>query len=192
MALYNTYSDDELLALLGKGDDFAFKEIYDRYNGLLYLYAYRKLQDREESKDIVQEVFIKLWNNRDAFVIKTFLSGYLYKSVLNRVLNVFKHKNITQHYAAFHNQEIDIDQNETDFLIREKEITALIEQEIANMPPRMKEIYELKKKSFLSTKEIAAQLNLSEFTVSTQLKRALKHLRGKFGLVIFVLYIINS
>lgn len=191
MTLYNSYSDHELLTLLVKGHDLAFKEIYQRYNSVLYLYAYRKLQDKEESKDIVQEVFIALWNNREEFVIKTFLAGYLYKAVLNRVLNVFKHKNITQQYANLYKAEIDIDQNETDFLIREKQISELIEQEIANMPPRMKEIYELKRKAYLSTKEIAEQLNLSEFTVSTQLKRALKHLRGRLGLAIFLLYIIN-
>lgn len=192
MTGYNSYTDKDLVDLLVKDDDAAFREIYKRYNTLLYLYAYRKLQDKEESKDIVQEVFIALWDNRGNFLLKTYLAGYLYKSVLNRVLNVFRHKGITQKYADIQKLEIDVDSTETDFLIREKEISALIASEIDNMPPRMKEIYQLKKQGYLSTKEIAAQLNLSELTVSTQLKRALKHLRSRLGLIIFLLYIINS
>lgn len=192
MTGYNSYTDKDLVDLLVKDDDAAFREIYKRYNTLLYLYAYRKLQDKEESKDVVQEVFITLWDNRRNFLLKTFLAGYLYKSVLNRVLNVFRHKGITQKYADIQKLEIDVDSTETDFLIREKEISALIASEIDNMPPRMKEIYLLKKQNYLSTKEIAAQLDLSELTVSTQLKRALKHLRSRLGLIIFLLYIINN
>ena len=76
-------------------------------------------------------------------------------------------------------------------MIREKDIKALIETEIAQMPPRMREIYELKRKSFMTTKEIAEHLQISEHTVSTQMKRALKLLRIKLGLLIYILYILH-
>ncbi len=191
MLNYSGFTDDELAGLLKKGDHTAFKEIYLRYDSLLYLYCYRKLQDKEEAKDVVQEVFIALWENREQFVLRTFLSGYLYKSVLNKVLNIFKHKDITRQYANVQKLSIDVDNTETDFLIREKELSALIEQEIANMPPRMREIYALKRKEYLSTKEIAERLNLSELTVSTQIKRATKHLKGRLGLIIYILHIID-
>jgi RNA polymerase sigma factor (sigma-70 family) len=79
---------------------------------------------------------------------------------------------------------VEISNEDTDYLIREKDITLLIEKEILAMPPKMREIYTLKKKYFLSTKEIATELSLSEHTVSTQMKRALKHLKVKLGIIV--------
>ena len=191
MLTYSTLSDVQLISYLNAGDEAAFEEIFLRYNSLLYLYAFRKLQDREEARDIVQEVFITLWNTRHNFELKTFLSGYLYKMVLNRVFNSFKHQTVIRQYAAVQLTKSDLDPIGTDFMIREKQLQLLIDAEIAAMPPRMREIYELKKKYFLSTKEIADQLQISELTVSTQLKRAMKRLRSHFGLLVYLLYIIR-
>jgi RNA polymerase sigma-70 factor (family 1) len=192
MPVYQTSTDEELIVLLKAGNDDAFSEIYQRYSKLLYLYAFKKLQNKEEAKDVVQDVFIRLFKNRNELELKTTLSGYLYKSVLNKVFDIFKHQDIIRKYVENGYHFIEVDSQETDYLICEKEIASLIEQEIALMPPRMKEIYELKRKHFLTTKEISQRLELSEHTVSTQLKRAMKHLRHKLGLLVFVLYILHS
>jgi RNA polymerase sigma-70 factor (ECF subfamily) len=191
MNIYSTHNDLDLVALLKEGNEAAFAEIYERYHRLLYLYAYRKLKDDEDTKDLVQEVFTWLWNQRRNFELKTTLAGYLYKMVLNRVFDIFKHKNIVHKYIESGQHFIEIDSTETDYLIREKDIAALIAREIAAMPPKMREIFELKNKAFLSTKEIASQLEISEHTVSTQLKRASKHLRTKLGVVIWLLYLLG-
>lgn len=191
MTKYSTSLDHDLVLLLKEDDNAAFREIYQRYDKLLLLYAYKKLRNREEAKDLVQDVFTWLWNNRQEFSLTTTLSGYLYKAVLNRIFDCFKHKGIIKKYTDSGQHHIEISQEDTDYLIREKDIALLIEKEIAAMPPRMREIYLLKKKYFLSTKEIAAQLDLSEHTVSTQLKRALKHLKVKLGIMVYLIYIIN-
>ncbi|MBB5438950.1 RNA polymerase sigma-70 factor (family 1) [Pedobacter sp. AK017] len=189
---YQNLRDSELAVLLRNGDDAAFMEIYERYNSLLYAYAYRKLQDKQESEDVVQDVFIGLWEKREKFVLKTYLSGFLYKSVLNKILDIWKHNKVVTEHAALHTLQINTDTIETDYLIREKEIAAMIEKEIAAMPPRMREIYELKYKQYESTKNIASQLGISEHTVSNQLKNATKHLKNKLGLIVFVIYILNK
>jgi RNA polymerase sigma-70 factor (ECF subfamily) len=184
-------NDDQLIALLKQGDHAAFREIYQRYDKLLYLFAYRKLKDKEEAKDIVQEVFAWLWNNRNAIPEKAALSSYLYKSVLNKIFDIFRHQNIIRKWIDSGKHYIDIADTETDYLIREKDIQEIIQKEIDQMPPRMKEIYELKRKQYLSVKEIAEELDLSEHTVATQLKRAQKHLKLKLGMVIYVLFILH-
>ena len=184
MANYSTYTDSELIVLWKEGNDTAFREIYLRYDKLLYLYAYKKLRNIEEAKDVVQDVFIWLLNNRNEINLTVGLSGYLYKAVLYKIFDLFKHKGIIKKYVESGEHYIELSSGETDYLIREKDITALIEREIAAMPPKMREIYTLKRKDFLSTKEIAGQLGISEHTVSTQIKRALKHLRVKIGIVI--------
>jgi RNA polymerase sigma-70 factor (family 1) len=184
MINYSTCFDQELVLLLKDDDDAAFKEIYLRYDKLLLIYAYKKLRNREEAKDLVQDVFTWLWNSRKDFSINTTLSGYLYKSVLNRIFDVVKHKGIIRKYVDSGKHYVEISNENTDYLIREKDITLLIEKEILAMPPKMREIYTLKKKYFLSTKEIATELSLSEHTVSTQMKRALKHLKVKLGIIV--------
>lgn len=189
MINYSICFDQELVLLLKEGDDAAFREIYVRYDKLLLIYAYKKLRNREEAKDLVQDVFTWLWNNRNDFYINTTLSGYLYKSVLNRIFDVVKHKGVIRKYVDSGAHYVEISNADTDYLIREKDITLLIEKEILAMPPRMREIYTLKKKYFLSTKEIAAELSLSEHTVSTQMKRALKHLKVKLGLLVLFIVV---
>jgi len=192
MCDYTQCSDAELAALLRSGDDAAFKEIYQRYDKLLFLYAFSKLRNEEEAKDAVQDVFLWVLKNKDVLILKTTLSGYLYKSTLNRVFDIFRHRDIVKKYIEAGDYFIETDTEETDYLIREKDIALLIEQEIASMPPRMKEIYKLKRKQYLSTKQIAEQLDISENTVSNHLKKASKHLKTKLGVVIYVLHILNS
>lgn len=191
METYTSYSDQELTGLFISGSDEAFKEIYLRYDKLLYLYAYHKLGNKEEARDMVHDVFAWMLNNREKLDLKTTLSGYLYKSVLNKIFNLFKHRQILRKYADAGNHYVDIEHAETDFLIREKDIAAMIEKEINAMPPRMREIYELKRSKHLSAKEIARQLDIAESTVSTQMKRAMKHLKLKLGLLVYVVFIIH-
>jgi RNA polymerase sigma-70 factor (family 1) len=191
MPIYSKYTDKDLVVLLKNSDQAAFKEIYNRYNGLLFAYAYKRLQGEEEAKDVIQEVFIGLWENRERFILKTYLSGFLYKSVLHKILNIFKHNRVVRHYLLSQALEIDVDSVETDFLIREKDIVALVEKEISVMPPRMREIYELKYRQYMSVKQIASDLNISENTVATQLQRATAHLKNKLGIVIFAVYMLQ-
>lgn len=190
MTAYLSYSDRELTGLLKSGDHAAFEEIYTRYRHLLFLYAYKKLKDREEAKDVVQNVFIWLWNNRENFTAQATLSGYLYKSVLNRVFDIFKHQDIIGKYLASNAYSIDVDSAETDYLIREKDIAALIEREIAALPTKMRAVYQLRHQEQLTNREIAERLDMTEYAVSGQLKRALKQLRLRLGLYVYLIGII--
>lgn len=187
---YGSYNEYELTRLFKSGDDAAFKEIYLRYDKPLYLYAYHKLGSREESRDVVQDVFAWMLNNRSDIDLKTTLSGYLYKSVLNKIYNIYKHKQVLHKYSAEGNGYLDLERTGTDFLIREKDIKALIEKTIAEMPPRMREVYELKSKKYLSARQIAQYTGVAESTVNTQLKRAMKHLKLKLGLLACIMLLI--
>ncbi len=192
MADYSKYSDPELAERFRFGDDDAFKEIYIRYDKLLYIFAVKKLRDEEEAMDVVQDVFVWLLNNREKVALKSSLASYLYKSVLNKILDIFRHQKAIRKYIDQGEYFIDVDSQETDFLIREKDVREMIDKEIASMPPRMREIYELKHQQNLSAKEIARQLGISEHTVNVHLQRSLKHLKNKLGVLIYILFILNS
>ena len=188
---YSKYKDADLAALLRSGNDAVFKEIYERYSQLLYLFAYNKLRDENEAMDVVHDVFAWLLANKENFAIKTSISSYLYKSVLNKIFDIFRHQATIKKYIEQGDHFIEIDSAETDYLIREKDIAEMIEKEIAAMPPKMREVYQLKFKAYLSAKEIAERLNISENTVNTHLKRAIKQMRDNLGITIVVIYILN-
>ncbi|MCC8408563.1 RNA polymerase sigma-70 factor [Mucilaginibacter sp. UR6-1] len=188
--IYHKIEDHGLIDLLNQGNYSAFKEVYNRYNSLLFIYAYRKLQDKEEAQDVVQDVFINIWSNHATFNINTTLSGYLYKAVLNKILNIIRHKGVREGYIADIQNLITNQTDTTDYLIREKDIAALIEKEIASLPLRMREVFELRTKEYLSNKEIAERLSLSEHTVATHIKKALRILKAKFGANAVLFYLL--
>lgn len=191
MSIPNDLTDQQLVDLLRSGNDTAFKEIYERYNRLLYLFAYNKLRDEGEAMDVVHDVFAWVLNNKEKFALKTSLSSYLYKSVLNKIFDIFRHQATIRKYIEQGDHFIEVDSKETDYLIREKDISEMIEREIAAMPAKMREVYELKFKQYLSTREIAEQLNISENTVNTHIKRAVKQMKENLGVVVYVIYILN-
>ena len=188
---YSKLYDSELLHQLMLGDVCAFTEIYNRYKRILYQHAINMLKSREEAKDVLQETFVNLWDNREDLIIKTNLSGYLYKSISNRVLNLMAHKQVESKYISSLQGFIDKGEFITDHRIRERQLAALIEKEIADLPPKMREVFRMSRISNLSHKEIAEELSLSEHTVRTQVRNALRLLRVKLGLLTLFLVLLT-
>ena len=185
---FSHHTDSELTDLLRIGSEGAFTEIYDRFYGILYSHAYRKLQDREEVKDVLQELFTYIWNHREEQHYTTNLPAYLYTSVRNRILNVIRLKKMKMGYQISIENFMEIGYNITDALLRENELIALIEKEVATLPPKMRQIFEMSRKEHLSHKEIAEKLKISPATVKKQVNNALKTLRVKLGSYIFKLF----
>ncbi len=192
MLMYGKLNDQELISLLKQGDEIAYTEIYNRYKSLLQNHAYKKLGDFEEVKDVLQELFANLWTKRAEIPITTNLSGYLYAAVRNRIFDMLSHKQVVSKYV----QELQTFINEgdciTDHLVREKEFALLIQKEIDALPLKMKEVFELSRKSGLSHKEIAYQLNISDQTVSKQITNAIKILKIKFGVLWFLVFMLGK
>ncbi|MFD2744319.1 MULTISPECIES: RNA polymerase sigma factor [Sphingobacterium] len=187
--VYSEYEDLALISLLATGDKNAFAEIFERYNTVLFGHVYNKLRNREEARDVVQEVFVKLWEKRESLNITTNFSGYLFTMARNSVFKLLEHKTVINNFADSYNQFRVLGESVTDHLARERQLAALIDKEIASLPPKMREIFELSRKQHLSHREIATMLNISELTVKDQVKKALRQLRKKIGacfiLVIF-------
>ncbi len=182
MVVYGELEDNELAEFLKRGDVGAFTEIYHRYHTLLYIYAHKKLQDKQESEDVVQEVLTMLWHKRTELTLHSSFASYLYTAVRNRSFDLFAHRKVEAKYLT--SLQSFMEQNEglsSDSMVHEKEIKRLIEKEIQSLPPRMREIFELSRRDRLSHREIAQLLDISEHTVATQIKRALRVLRLRLG-----------
>lgn len=191
MPAYSSFSDLELTTMLKSGDNAAFNEIYRRFQGLLYLYACKIVKNDEEAEDIVQEVFLYLWDKRSIIVFKAGLAVYLYTAVRYKFFNLLDHKKVRTDYKDSLRHFLDHGVTLTDHYIREKELSKLIESEINALPHKMREIFELSRKHHLSRKEISEKLKLSEKTVKNQINNALKILRKRLGLWAFILLLIN-
>lgn len=185
---YNSFSDAELVAYIRNGDESAFTEIYNRYKGILIVHAYKKLGDFEEAKDVIQEMFTTFWNKRESIPPIENISGYLYTITKNKVLDTIAHKKIVSRYADSLSDFMDKGIFETDILVREKELTKIIEREIEALPPKMREVFILSRQLNLSHKEISKQLSISQDTVKYHVKTALKVLRVKLGLMVYIVF----
>jgi RNA polymerase sigma-70 factor (family 1) len=182
------FLDEELIKLFKRGDHDAYTEIYSRYSGVLYLHAYNKLRNREEVKDIIQELFTTLWVNRESLLLETNLAGYLYQAIQNRIIKLYAYKKVR---AVYLNkvQQIDETGNQiTDHLVRENQLTEMIEKEIKTLPDKMKDVFILSRRNYMSHKMISEHLGIAETTVKAHIHHALKILRCKLTLMVFLTF----
>jgi len=191
MSDYSNYTDTELAALLKVSDHQAYTFIYDRYKFLLYAHAYKKLQDREEARDVVQEVFVTLWNKRENINAQLNLAGYLYTALRNTILNLIARKEVRTRYTDSMAAHYTCDYAPTDHGIRSQQLAELIDREIAALPSKMQKVFVLSRKAHLNRKEISSQLGISEATVDRQIANALKLLRARLTLVAYLMVFFN-
>ncbi|WP_207420290.1 RNA polymerase sigma factor [Desertivirga brevis] len=188
MLKYKNLSDKEIFEQLKKADRTAFSEIYERYWGILFRHARRMLQDDNEAKDLVQDVFATLWAGAPEITLTSSLSAYLYASVRNKVFNLIERGKVKQNYQASLENFILAGEYTTDNAILEKELARRIEAEIKLLPPKMREVFELSRKHHLSYREIAWELKISENTVKKQINKALTSLRLKISVIITAVF----
>lgn len=179
MSQYRSYSDEALVHLVADDDHAAYMEIYDRYAGVLYVHARKKLNDREEARDLIQELFTSFWKNRAKLQLQTQLSNYLYTAIRYRIINCITHKKLESAYLESQKDIFPYESVQTDHLLREKELQRLISCEVDCLPKKMREIFRMSRQLNLTHKEIAQELDISEATVKKQVNNALKVLRVK-------------
>lgn len=182
------HTDQQLSSLLREGDQLAFAFIYNKFKASLYLHALRTIKDGDQARDIVQEVFTNLWEKRYSFTPSSSIDNYLYGAVRNRVFNSIAHQNITDRYAKSIQSFLEKGEFFTDNLIREKELTQIIEREIAALPKKMREVFLLSRNTELSHREIGKLLGISETTVKKQVSNAVRILRLKVNLSVLLFY----
>jgi RNA polymerase sigma-70 factor (ECF subfamily) len=177
MSTYHSYDDLTLLSLLKSSDDAAFTEIYNRYAEALYHYAYNILRDEDECTDAIQEVFVWLWNCREKLQI-TELKYYLLAAVKHKLARAIRNsKRKTEILAAHPLIQTSFEEDSLEL----RELKAVIVQFTNNLPPRAKEIFHLSRNEYLTNREIAAKMNISEKTVENQMTITLKKLKQTLG-----------
>jgi len=192
MSIYNSLKDSELLGLLRSGNEKAFAEIYERYWGLMFHHVLKMTGDKDETKDLVQELFTNLWLNVEQIEPETNISAYLYVSARNKVINLIRHDKVKNNYLSSLSDFANHHQNSILEQLSAKDLSIAIEREIQNLPCKMREIFELSRKKFRTHKEIAEELQISDKTVKKQINNAIKILRLRLNIFILILTILLS
>ena len=167
-------SDKDLLADIANGDSRAFEILYRRYFSKLYGAAYKRLQDKALTEEIVQELFVSLWERRENLPIEN-IENYLFTSIKYLVIAQYKKNSLFEKYSSTLNLA-ENDDNFTEQTLAFEELNEAYQAALLTIPERCREVFLLKRNG-LSLREISEKLDISEKTVENQMTKALKMLR---------------
>lgn len=176
-------SDLACFEKIRSGDSSAFSWLFRKYYEPLYFFATRWIRDTQVAEDIVQDLFVKLWTNRQRLQIESNLKSYLYRAVKNRTLNIQKQVSKMSH-PEDQSSLPNISNSTPEQELIEKEKSTAIHRAIDDLPKKCRQIYLMKRYDNLTYGEIAEILDISINTVKTHMKRALKILLKKLAYLI--------
>ena len=187
----NFSNNSDLILYLKKGNVNAYAYLVDSYNHRLCLYANSLMNDVPISEDIVQNVFIKVWEKRDNLKADFSIKSYLYKSVYNACINEYKRNQSVTILEKKYIEELDriLEDKDEDAL---EKLIGLVKEAIQELPPKCKEIFLLSKKEGLTNIEISEYLNISKNTIERQINIAFSKIRKNIGnktnIILFFLF----
>ena len=160
------------------GDEDAFDYLFNFYYPGLIVYANKFLVNNHLAEEIVQGVFLKLWQNRRYIEINSSVKSYIFQSVRNKCLDILKHRKIQDDYARQVMEEQELSNEVTWDTYVESELYLILIREIERLPTECQKIFRYSRIRNLTNREIAEKLGISIKTVENQISKALKVLRG--------------
>ena len=176
MAINKNISDEELVEKLRKGDHEAFDAVFGKYGNRLFGFALKYLRSKEEAEGLVQDVFLKIWENRKKLKKDSSLKSYLFTISYHNICKIFRKKQLQGKLREEIGlgSEISVDTQEQidyDFTLEQ------IEHFIKQLPPKQKTIFLKSRKEGKSTREIAKEMHLAPGSVDNHISAAIKFLR---------------
>ena len=177
-----------LLQSLKLSNDAAFTEIYERYWQKLFVVAAHKLKNFTDAEEVVQDIFLEIWNRRESLNITSKLSSYLAAAVTYKVINVLAKRNVQQKYSTYAaGQATEADFSTINWL-KFEELKEQLLKYVANLPEKCQLVFKLSREEGLSHKEIANKLSISEKTVEGHLSKATQLLKMNLTTNAILLY----
>jgi len=177
MPAYHSLDDLKLIALLKNDDRKAFAEIYLRYAEYLTNFTSSRLHHFEDASDIIQDLFVKLWEQRKDVKIDRDLKAHLFSVARYRIIDKIRKNSTHQSYAASMQVLAKRYESLMEQEFEAKEMQKCINHSLGQLSPRIKQVYQMSREENLSIPEIAQKLEVSQQTVKNQLSSALKQLR---------------
>ena len=183
--------DNELIEKLRIGDVEAFDHVYHRYAGKLYAFSLKYLKSKEDSEELVQSVFLKVWENQKNIKKDTSFKSYLFTIAYNEICNLFRRRKYQQNFIDISMSGSTEASGETEDQIEFQFVSEQVEQIISKLPEKQKTIFRKSRQEGKSTKEIADELGLSPGTVDNYISESLKFIRtnlkdNQFSILLFI------
>ena len=172
-------NDNMLVIRIRNDSKDSFKMLYDRYNKKLYYFSLRYLGNIEEAEELVQSVFINIWEHRKSLDETISVKNYIYRSAVNYTYNYLKKKAIRARFVEAELQKGEPESNTTYDQIFFHDLEGSISTIVETLPAQQQKIFQLSRFEGLSHEEIAKNLDLSVRTVENQIYRALKIIKSK-------------
>lgn len=175
---FHSLPDEKLLFLrLLEGDENAFTQIFHHYGKKVFLFVFKKTKSATIAEEIVQEIFLKLWENKHRLIHIENYQSYIYTMAINKVYDYFRqianNKKLIEGLWA----QIEEMKNMSEEIILQKEYTTIIQEAVENLSPQRKIIYLMSRQQNLSHSQIASRLNIAPSTVNNQLTEALRSIK---------------
>jgi RNA polymerase sigma-70 factor (ECF subfamily) len=174
----DTFAED--IAALSTGDVAAFERLYRSLEPKLYAFALKLVRSREDTEEIVQEVFVKMWERRATLDPSQNLDGYLFTTAKHLVYNKTRHRVYEFAFGQYLEAYGVTAEDSTQTTLEHQELMQLFEEVCASMPPVRRQVFAMSRTEGLSNVEIATALNTSTSNIENHLNKALKMLREKF------------
>jgi RNA polymerase sigma-70 factor (ECF subfamily) len=175
------YSDEKLMQEIKADNMFAFDMLYNKYCKRLYKFAYSILKSPEESENIVQDVFLKFWENRNKINKDSSVKYYVFTIAYNSAISIIRKKTRESQFIEYLRSLQDLSQEPVNVDLEYNELTDKLDDIINHLPDRQKSVYMLHKIEGLKYSEIAERLNISVNTIENHMSRALNNIRKKLG-----------
>ena len=172
-------TDSQTIALLISGDEAVFEKVFKTYYKALHSYAFTILRDDEIAEEMVQMVFMKIWEKKERLDIQSSLKAYLYRSVYNESMNHLKHQKVKLKYQVHSQYQMKQDTDDASNQVQHKELEDRLQKALNELPEGCRTIFQLSRFEELKYQEIADRLQISIKTVENQMGKALKMLRLK-------------
>lgn len=170
-------SEQEIVGAIREGNERIFEETFRKYYQSLCNYANSILKEMDEAEEVVQNLFLSIWEKRSDLEINISLKSYLYRAVHNHCLNRIKHLKVREEYQQYATNFYDASYESVSQTVMKNELETKIEEAIRKLPEQCRLIFRMSRFEELKYHEIAEQLELSPKTVENQIGKALKILR---------------
>jgi len=170
-------SDPEIVSAIRQGDEAAFEKTFRTYYSRLCKYANSLLKDSDEAEEVVQTVFLTIWEKRADLEITFSIKAYLYRAVHNHCLNRFKHAAIKEAHKEYSGHFIPQSYESVTQAIHASELEEQIEHAVNKLPAQCQKAFRMSRFEELKYQEIAERLDISIKTVENQIGKALRILR---------------
>ena len=173
-------SDSDLTCLVKIGIKEAFEVLFERYALGIYGFALSYLKNEKDAEELVQDVFLKIWEKREMLDRSKNIKSFIYKVAVNTIYDVIRHKNIEAAFRDFTRENYDVKPESTWHSVIYNEMVANVNDLVKLMPMQQGKIFKLSREEGFTNDEISKKLNISKRTVENQIYRAIIFLRKHF------------